>query len=43
MDKEYFFKTDQLIIWRPTGVLDSAKIYEFIRYMDATSEKRDPQ
>ena len=42
MDKEYFFKTDQLVIWRPSGILVSEKIYEFIRFLNKSSEGRDP-
>jgi len=42
MYKEYFFKTDQLVIWRPSGILDSEKIYEFISFLNKSSEERDP-
>jgi hypothetical protein len=42
MDKEYFFKTEKLAIWRPTGMLDTAKIKEFIGFIDDNSEQRDP-
>ena len=42
MEREYFFKSDQLIIWRPTGQLNVEKIYDFIRYLDKVSEERDP-
>ena len=41
-DKEYFFKTDQLVIWRPSGMLNTAKIQEFIRFLEENSEQRDP-
>lgn len=42
MDKEFFFKTDQLVIWRPTGVLDTNKIYHFIDYLNTTIKEREP-
>jgi hypothetical protein len=42
MEKEYFFKTDQLVIWRPSGILDINKIYDFINFLNTQSEQRDP-
>ncbi|NOQ97091.1 MAG: hypothetical protein GQ561_02925 [Calditrichae bacterium] len=42
MDKEYFFKTDQLVIWRPSGILDTVRIKEFIGFIDVNTEQRDP-
>lgn len=42
MDKEYFFKSDQLVIWRPTGTLNTQKIIEFINFLDQYSEDKDP-
>ena len=42
MDKEYFFVTDQLVIWRPTGTLISENILEFISFLNKYSEKNDP-
>lgn len=42
MDKEYFFKTDQLAIWRPLGILNTQKIYEFINFINEISKHKDP-
>ena len=42
MDKEYFFQSDQLTIWRPTGMLGTDKIYEFIRFLNESSERKTP-
>jgi len=42
MEKEFFFKNDKLVIWRPSGILDSNKIYEFINFLDAQSKQRGP-
>ena len=42
MDKDFFQISDQLIIWRPKGILDIAKIYDFIKYLDEVSKERDP-
>ena len=42
MDKEFFIKSDRLIIWRPKGILDTAKIYDFIQYLNIVSNERDP-
>jgi len=42
MDKEYFFKTDQLVIWRPSGILDTVKIHEFISFVNECSKQGDP-
>ena len=41
-DKEYFFKSDHLVIWRPKGILDAAKIHEFIHFINESSKTRDP-
>ena len=42
MEKEYLFKTDQLVIWRPLGILTTNKITEFITFLNVSSEQRDP-
>jgi hypothetical protein len=42
MNEEYFFVTDTLAVWRPFGILDIDKIYEFINFLNAYSEKNDP-
>jgi hypothetical protein len=42
MEKAYFFKTNQLVIWRPSGILTTNKITEFITFLDVSSEQRDP-
>ena len=42
MSKEFFFKTDELVIWRPTGMLDVDKIKDFIEFLDDNLEGRDP-
>ncbi len=41
MEKEFFFKTDNLIIWRPVGILDYKKIMAFIDFLNEQSEERD--
>ena len=42
MEKEYYFRTHQLAIWRPSGILDSKKIHEFVIFLNRESERRDP-
>ena len=42
METEYFFKTENLVIWQPKSVLDSSKIINFINFLDENSRKRDP-
>ena len=34
MSSEYFFKTDNLLIWRPTGSIHIEKIQEFIKFLE---------
>ena len=41
MDKEYFFRTDNLVIWRPKAILDQTKIIDFINFLDEQSSKKD--
>ncbi len=43
MDKEYFFKTEQLAIWIPSGVLDTSKIRDFIDFLNSSSEVKEHQ
>lgn len=43
MEKEYFFKTDHLVIWRPVGAIDVDKIREFIVFLNQQSSKSDLQ
>ena len=40
--KDYFFKTDQLAVWRPTGLLDIEKIRHFIEFLNENSNTKDP-
>ena len=40
--KEYFFKTDQLAIWRPIGLLDISKIKEFVTFIEKNSSEKEP-
>jgi hypothetical protein len=40
--KEYYFKTDDMVIWRPTGILDLKKIHAFINFLNEQISKRDP-
>ena len=42
MNEEFYFKTDNLVIWRPTGMLDLKKIQAFITFLDEQISKRDP-
>ena len=42
MDKEYFFITDQLVVWRPVGMLEGDKIQEFIKFLNLNSEIKGP-
>jgi len=42
MDKEYFFKTDQLAIWRPLGTLTTQMIYDFINFLNDASKQQNP-
>jgi hypothetical protein len=42
VEPEYFFKTEDLIIWRPVGMLDNAKVTEFVTFLNEISKKRDP-
>jgi hypothetical protein len=42
MEKEYLFLSDKLVRWRPLGVLNTQKIFEFINYVDQSAEERDP-
>lgn len=39
MENEYFFKTENLVIWRPVGILDRKKIIDFITFLDEQSLK----
>lgn len=41
-NKEFFFKTEDLVIWRPTGNLTSSKIKEFIDFLNEHNSIRDP-
>jgi len=34
MSKEYFFKTQELLIWRPSGNLDINKISDFVKFLE---------
>jgi hypothetical protein len=34
MKEEYFFKTEDLMIWRPTGTMDLRKIIEFVNFLE---------
>ena len=42
MGPEYGFGVDNLATWRPLGTLDTAKITEFIRWLDEVSKQTDP-
>lgn len=42
MKKEFFSATDQLVIWRPIGILKTEKILEFIKFLNSYGEKHDP-
>ena len=42
MEEEYFFKTDQLVIWRPSGTLATEKLVKFIGFVNKNSEQKDP-
>lgn len=42
MGKEYFFATDQLVVWRPTGLMNTKKILEFITFLNSSSKQRHP-
>ena len=39
---EFYFETDQLMIWRPTGMLDIGKIREFITFLEESGHTHDP-
>jgi len=41
MKKEYYFKSNDLVIWRPNGMLDIQKIREFIEFLDQSSAGKD--
>ena len=41
MKKEFYFKTENLVIWRPEGMLDASKISEFIEYLEEHNANRD--
>ena len=34
MKQEYYFKTDELLIWRPTGNIDINKISGFVKFIE---------
>ena len=42
MNQEYHFVNDELLRWRPTGVLNRQKILDFINFVNQSTEKRDP-
>ena len=42
MNKEYYAESDNLIIWRPTGTLNTTKIREFINFLNRISKDKDP-
>lgn len=41
MSKEYFFKTENLLIWRPAGALKIDNIQEFIEFLEEQLKVRD--
>jgi hypothetical protein len=41
MGKEFYFKSDDLVIWRPTGTLDVPKIVEFLKFLDQSAVNKD--
>ena len=43
MGREYFFKTENLVIWRPVGILDRKKIIDFITFLNEKSLERDDE
>jgi len=42
MAKEFFFKSDKLVIWRPTGTLNTQKILDFINFINQYCRTNDP-
>lgn len=40
MASEFFFKTDNLLIWRPEGTLDNDKILKYIAFLEAAETER---
>jgi hypothetical protein len=42
MKKNFFFKTDDLLIWRPTGVIKIEVVQEFIKFLEDVIVTRDP-
>jgi hypothetical protein len=42
VDKEYFLKTEELVVWRPTGILTPEKIHGFVKFLNELSQQRDP-
>jgi hypothetical protein len=34
MTKEYFFKTENLLIWRPTGCIQVEQILNFVNFIE---------
>ena len=39
--KEYFFLKDDLLVWRPLGVMDTNKIYEFMEFLNEQTSKKN--
>jgi len=42
MAKEYFFKTDNLLIWRPTGQIQIEKIQDFVKFLEESFTMNNP-
>lgn len=42
MSTDYFFKSDELVIWRPIGTMDTQKILDFIKFLNESSASKDP-
>ena len=42
MSSEYYFKSDDLVIWRPVGNLDTQKIVEFVKFLNKSCTEKDP-
>ena len=40
--KEFYFQTDNLVIWRPEGEITLKKIKDFVYFLDSQNEVRDP-
>ena len=39
MTKEYYFKTKDLLIWRPTGNIDINKINDFVKFLEISIQE----